>query len=385
MLEHDIAAYAAGLSARLAARSRHVVTFLGAGASRSCGLPDVQMLQTNVAGQLTGSQKAAFDTLAKNRNLEQVLSRIRRIAAVVDGDDSVDGLKADEARLLDTRLCELIVGELGGEASNGAPALKFGAWASRAAYTRPVEIFTVNYDLLIERGLEEWGTPYFDGFVGNLEGRFRSDLVEEPSESTDGIPSHFVRLWKLHGSLNWAWQKRGAHSEVVRLGTEVSVGELAAIYPSDEKYEESRRVPFVVLQDRLRRSLNELETLALVNGYSWADEHINAIFFEAATRRPRSEIIAFCFDAIPAQLAEHAALTPNLQVIAKKEAILGGVRAPWKSPAATLPADIWANGEATLGDFACLASYLARATSSVGDLSEQIAAILTRSGGTPDV
>jgi len=385
MLEHDISAYAAGLSARLAARSRHMVTFLGAGSSRSCGLPDVQMLQSRVSDQLAGSQKAAFDKLAKNRNLEQVLSRIRRIAAVVDGDESINGLKVDEARSLDIRLCELIVGELGGDATDTAPVLKFGAWASRADYSRPVEIFTVNYDLLIERALEEWGTPYFDGFVGNLAGRFRSDLVEEPSDSTDGIPSHFVRLWKLHGSLNWAWQKHGAHSEVVRLGTAVSSGELAAIYPSDAKYEESRRVPFVVLQDRLRRSLNEPETLALVSGYSWADEHLNEIFFEAATRRPRSEIIAFCFDSIPAQLADHATLTPNLQVVARKEAVLGGVRASWKKPDTTLPNDIWADGEATLGDFASLASYLARATSSVGDLGKQIAEMLIRSTGTPIV
>jgi hypothetical protein len=385
MLEHDITAYAAGLSARLAARSRHVVTFLGAGSSRSCGLPDVQTLQSKVSGQLIGSQKTAFEALAKNRNLEQVLSRIRRIAAVVDGDDSIDGLKADSARLLDIRICELIVQELGGDATDMAPVLKFGAWASRADYSRPVEIFTVNYDLLIECALEEWGTPYFDGFVGNLAGRFRSDLVEAPSDSTDGIPSHFVRLWKLHGSLNWAWQKRGVHSEVVRLGTSVGGGDLAAIYPSDAKYEESRRVPFIVLQDRLRRSLNEPETLALVSGYSWADDHLNELFFEAATRRPRSEIIAFCFDSIPAQLADHAALTPNLQVVAKTEAILGGVRAPWKSPDAALPEDIWANGEATLGNFACLASYLARATSSISDLTEQIAEIITRSTGFPIV
>jgi len=46
----------------------------------------------------------------------------------------------------------------------------------------------------------------------------------------------------------------------------------AAIFPSDTKYEESRRVPFVVLQDRFRRALHEPETLILISGYSFSGE-----------------------------------------------------------------------------------------------------------------
>ena len=138
-------------------------------------------------------------------------------------------------------------------------------------------------------------------------------------------------------------------------------------------------MPFVVLQDRLRRALNEPETLFLVSGYSWADEHLNELFFEAAARRPRSEFIAFCYSEIPANLAEKAKQTPNLQVITQKEAIIGGLRAPWEGPSegVALPEDIWNGKTCELGDFRNLASFLSRSSSAsildsqspVGDLN----------------
>lgn len=357
-IEHDVLTFTSGLSARLASRSRHVSAFLGAGTSRACGLPDVAQLQKTISEKLSGSEKSHFDALLKSRDLEQVLSRLRRIAAIVEGSDLIDGLDAKSATALDARVCELIVSEVSTSTCDLKPVTAFAAWVARADYTRPVEIFTVNYDLLIEQALDEQAVPYFDGFVGTTRARFRSDLVEATSSDAHHIPSLFARLWKLHGSLNWEQGK----SLVVRLGVPVPSGSPAAIYPSDTKYEESRRVPFVVLQDRLRRALNEPESLTLVSGYSWSDEHLNEPFFEATKRRPRSEVIAFCYDSIPDTLAAHAVMTPNLQVITQTEAILGGIRAPWKTPTEPLPTDIWKDNTVALGDFGALSKFLARAT-----------------------
>src|SRR5438445_3684758 len=173
------------------------------------------------------------------------------------------------------------------------PVQYFAAWAAQSAYHLPLEVFTVNYDLLLETALETWRVPYFDGFVGTIRARFHTELVEAtPGLDADFVPAFFVRLWKLHGSVNWAWQDG---SEIVRLGQPVSEGRAAAIYPSDTKYEESRRVPFVVLQDRLRRALHQPETLLIVAGYSFGDAHLNELLFDAATRRERSEFVAFCY------------------------------------------------------------------------------------------
>ncbi|MFS4507263.1 SIR2 family protein [Clavibacter sp. Sh2141] len=365
MAEHDVSTFVTGLGTRLATRSRHVVAFLGAGSSRACGLPDVQALQASIKDQLHGPQQVAYERLTTTRNLEQALSRIRRIGAVVEGSDSIDGLDAAAARALDERICEIIVQELTREPTRSDPILDFGSWLARSDYVRPLEVFTVNYDLLIERALEAYGSPYFDGFVGYLRGNFRADYVESGSfEGSEELPRQFVRLWKLHGSLNWAWRDQGSYSEVVRLGAAVDSGSPVAIYPSDAKYEESRRMPFVVLQDRLRHALAEPESLTLISGYAWGDDHLNELFFEASSRRARNETIVFCFADIPEVLSRRAERTPNLQVISPTEAILGGIRAPWTSGPTALSEDVWLNDQLRLGDFSYLARYLARASAS---------------------
>jgi hypothetical protein len=233
----------------------------------------------------------------------------------------------------------------------------------------------VNYDLLVETALEKMGVGYFDGFVGALRARFRTDLVEAtPADSGEWLPSFLVRLWKLHGSVNWAWETDG-RSDVSRLGAPVETGTVAAIYPSDTKYDESRRVPFVVLQDRFRRALYTPESLVLVMGYSWRDEHLNELLLEAARRRPRSEIITFTRSTIPAAVAEDAASLPNLQSVTRNEAFLGGVRGPWEAPSDPLP-NIWDEAGFALADFQNLAAFLAKSSAPQPDLDARLKAFL---------
>ncbi|TFC53300.1 SIR2 family protein [Cryobacterium shii] len=366
MLTHNVASFAGGLSAKLATRSRHVCTFFGAGTSKACGLPDVVLLTANISAGLEGKQLESFKRLTSSRNLEQALSRLRRIQAVVDEGDVVDGLTLEQAKDLDLAICKLIIEELSAVDADMEPVDKLAAWVARADYLRPIELFTVNYDCVLETALESRGVPYFDGFVGTWKARFRTDMVEATQNDSEVLlPPFFARLWKLHGSVNWTWDQTHPAGEVLRLGATVPNDEVAAIFPSDAKYEESRRMPFVVLQDRLRRALNEPETMFLVSGYSWADDHLNELFFDAAARRPRSEFIAFCYSAIPANLAEKAMQTPNLQVITQTEAIIGGLRAPWEGPGegVTLPDDIWNGTTCGLGDFGNLASFLSRSSS----------------------
>ncbi|MFM2721643.1 SIR2 family protein [Microbacterium mcarthurae (nom. nud.)] len=374
---HDVVRFVNGLSEKLASRSRHVCVFIGAGASRACGLPDVTGLAQHIDQALTGDQSEAFKRLSQGRNLEQVLSRVRRIAALLDHtDDLVDGLSSQTARELDLTICRLIISQLAVANAQVDPALRLAAWAARADYHHALELFTVNYDLLIETGLEALGVAYFDGFVGTLRARFRGDLVEETTATDrEALPPFLVRLWKLHGSVHWTWDG-DANREVVRLGAPVPDHRPAAIYPSDAKYDESRRVPFVVLQDRLRRALHQPESLVLITGYSFGDQHLNEIIFEAARRRPRSEFIAFCFGVIPDEVAQFAVTTPNFQVVAPAEAILGGLRNNWDEPSTT-PDDTWAKGTFQFGDFANLTRFLARSSPPQGELEARLSELLT--------
>jgi hypothetical protein len=176
MPSHDPLEFASALSGKLAARSRHVCVFFGAGVGRACGLPDIEQLQEKVKERLPAADRATLAGLLTERNLEAVLSRLRRIAALISGDDTVDGLTADKARSLDSEICQAIVAELKVDAAQLGPMLNLAAWAARAGYRLPVELFTVNYDLLPEIAFERLRVPYFDGFVGNLKARFFTEL-----------------------------------------------------------------------------------------------------------------------------------------------------------------------------------------------------------------
>ena len=148
----------------------------------------------------------------------------------------------------------------------------------------------------------------------------------------------------------------------VAVRTALAADDAVAIYPSDEKYEDSRRLPFVALMDRFRRALLEPETITLVAGYSFGDAHLNEMLFDAAQRHPRSEVVGFCFGDIPREVEERAASTRNLVVLSPGSAIVDGRKAEWSS-ATDIPG-VFEGGSFLLGDFARLAAFLARQVSS---------------------
>jgi hypothetical protein len=350
---HNPLTAATELAAKLSARTRRVCLLLGAGSSCAAGMPDVVGLLDRIKGRLKDDVLDNAERLYKDRNLEEGLTRLRKIRALLGEDETFDGFGAASAAELEKQILTGIIAELSAPPATLDPARTLALWAAGEFYSRSIEIFTTNYDLLIEGGLEDLGISYFDGFVGAMHARFRPDLIE-PAAGGESLPASFVRLWKLHGSLNWKLEPSG---EVRRCGTPLPQPEVAAVYPSEEKYNQSRRVPFVVLHDRFRRALAEPESLTLVCGYSFGDAHLNEVLFDAARRYPRSEIVALCYGEIPAELA--GTILPNLSVMAAREAILGGHRKTWEKPEED-HVDIWEDGDFRLGDFSALAKFLAR-------------------------
>jgi hypothetical protein len=355
---HDVGEVATELAAKLASRSRHVSLLFGAGTSCAAGLPDVGTLLAKVLDALPEEERKLADSLYEGRNLEEGLSRLRRIRALLSEGEEFAGLSWVSAAALESLITAAIIANLTSPELDLRASQSFASWATGDFYTRPVEIFTVNYDLALELGLEEVGATYFDGFIGSIAGRFRPELVESRAPSDiDALPSSFIRLWKLHGSLNW---RVDDHGTIVRTGGPVAQEHMAAIYPSDEKYDQSRRVPFVVLHDRMRRALAEPESVTLICGYSFGDEHLNEIIFDAAMRYPRSEMVVLCYSDIPDRLLMH--IQSNITVIGATEAIVAGERGTWRTPESTLSADIWSEEQCRLGDFAAFSRFLAKAT-----------------------
>jgi hypothetical protein len=98
---HDPHDFANALSAKLAARSRHVCVLLGASVGMACGLPDVASLQDDIVRDLSPEEKPLLEAQLASGNIEQALSRLRRIAGLLGDDETIGGLTAQSARDLE--------------------------------------------------------------------------------------------------------------------------------------------------------------------------------------------------------------------------------------------------------------------------------------------
>lgn len=204
------------------------------------------------------------------------------------------------------------------------PHEDFAQWVRHARRRHPVEVFTTNYDVLIERALERARVPLFDGFVGSYEPYFIPDAIEN-DESLPGY--EWARLWKLHGSINWVL--RGG--SVIRSSFSPG-GEM--ILPSHRKYDESRKLPYLALMDRLGRCLSGQGSLIITCGYSWNDEHINAAILTAIDNHPSSHAIALLYPPLASlpHLVSLAERRDNLIVAASREGLIRRVRGEWALP-----------------------------------------------------
>lgn len=296
------------------------------------------------------------------RDVEEMLSSVRRkIEAILD-DDTAAGLDCKQLEALEQKIKETIASEVipaSRRFPSTLPHQAMGRWLRSVQRETPIEIFSLNYDTLIERGLEAEWVPFFDGFVGGHEPFFSAGSLVR----ADMLPGRrWARLWKLHGSVTWSQTGTDERRRVVR-GHEQKSGEM--ILPSLRKYEESRKQPYVAMLDRLRGVLSERDDIILIcAGYSFSDQHINEILFEALDSNPGLHVFALCFDDPDDNgvLVAKARAQRKLVVLAPERAFVGGVEGTWKVTDPKLNAtrlkgvfalekDIGPGGLLTLGDF----------------------------------
>lgn len=348
------------LAEKLASGNRHVVFLIGAGASCAAGLPDLLGLKIAVGKALEVHDRNIYERLGESRNIEQILSRLRLVAEVLaDTSDNLDGFTAKTASTLDKTICSKIAAVILNTPTEQSAHMRLATWAGLSRYTKPIEIFTTNYDLLLELSLENAGVPYFDGFIGTYNGNFRADLVEGgegPGELAP--PSRWIRVWKLHGSVSWTVDKTTSPAVIKRRGEQAisDTSNILAIYPSLQKYEESRRIPFVVLADRFRRALATPETITIVTGYSFGDQHLNELLYDAARLYGGSEVVALFHSDIPAEATERAKIIPNLTLLGSSRAVIGSVESGWAEHKENTA--FWKGKAFTLGDFASFSNFL---------------------------
>jgi SIR2-like domain len=260
----------------------------------------------------------------KEPTVEDVLTELRALANR-RGSAEILGMKKTDLRHLDEKICTLIAGEM----SKTLPAYRnsynrFASWIGGVHRDSPTEIFTPNYDLLFEQALEQHPLPHFDGFVGSREPWFDLSSIEH-----DAIPRRWTRLWKLHGSINWERNEETFNgttiTRIVRVTRAAAVGKVM-IYPSHLKYDQSRRMPYLAMLDRLKAFFHGKDApRMIVCGYSFLDDHLNEILLDGLRGNRNAQCFALMYSTLDAhaRVVEYASKQSNLTVIASDGAVVG--------------------------------------------------------------
>lgn len=361
--------------------SKNIGFFFGAGTSCALGIPNVEQLTTGIEAKLTDEYLTNFQIVksdletsitTRNVNIEDILNQIRRIRELTgETGKEYQGVSGKNAKKLDKEICTIIY-DIIAEKEKVAEiekTKKFFAWLSLLNRDFSKEIFTTNYDLIIEKSLESSQIPYFDGFVGSYEPFFWQESIDQFVSKND-LTQNWIRLWKIHGSLSWFWKENPTTKaqQIIRVGKieniEDEENELV-IYPSKEKYDSSKKQPFIAYFDRLKNYLLSGELLFVFTGYSFSDQHINEIIFNCLRQNNRLTALVFFFkDSEVENLHKQTSSYMNLNVFGPTKAVMNGNLGEWEYTASDLkpnekPDSFWnvADNKFKLGDFNELANF----------------------------
>lgn len=259
-------------------------------------IPDVENLSIFISEQLKVNAKYAvllkeLGNAGKNtKNIEDILSFLRSLLLVSKGGD-VRGLSETDLLDLERDICAEIVKKVDVTLPDKeTPYHRLCNWIRSIDRKVAVEIFTTNYDLLMEQALEDLEVPYFDGFVGSRRSFFDLRAVED-----NLIPIHWSRLWKIHGSINWYQEEIGDQKKVYR-SSEIKKDASHLIYPSHLKYEESRKMPYLALIDQLNRFIRKKSSFLILSGYSFNDGHLNDTIINALKANPTAMVLGLMYE-----------------------------------------------------------------------------------------
>lgn len=154
-----------------------------------------------------------------------------------------------------------------------------------------LNIFTTNNDLYNEYALDSLNVHYINGFSGGISKFFnpalfnynfskRMDTSIEKFEPVENM----VYLYKIHGSINWIEDEQNANTffniKEVSLPERVE-NKNVLIYPAPTKQNKSLGSPYVEMFREFQKKLLEPHSVLFVIGYSFSDEHVNNVIYQA--------------------------------------------------------------------------------------------------------
>lgn len=188
------------------------------------------------------------------------------------------------------------------------------SFASRTGTRERLNIFTTNYDRLIEAGSEIAGLHLLDRFVGSLAPIFRSSRLDiDMHYNPPGIrgePRYLegvARFTKLHGSIDWLNTEVDIRKIGLPFGSKdisnflnspgldnTNIGRMM-IYPNATKDRETTEYPYVELFRDFAAALCRPNSTLVTYGYGFGDDHINRIIRDMLTI-PSTHLVIISYD-----------------------------------------------------------------------------------------
>jgi hypothetical protein len=182
------------------------------------------------------------------------------------------------------------------------------SFASRTATRDRLHIFTTNYDRFIEYALDEAGIYTLDRFIGKLRPTLRMHKMElDYHYNPPGIRGEpryvegVVRYTKLHGSLDWRFERGEIYKMPLPFGTELQESELVnpyetrVIYPNASKGIDTAYFPYSELFRDFSTAICRPNSVLVTYGYGFGDSHINAMIRDMLTI-PSTHLVIISFD-----------------------------------------------------------------------------------------
>ncbi len=340
---HNPDQYMAALRTIIAGGRKRIGLLIGAGAPAGMMkedgsyplVPTVEGLTkqviTALSTQYATQVDALLDETKPKTDIETLLSRVRALSKVI-GKTKVHGLDAKGYENFGSAICAEIGKVVDVRLPNGSSAYTdLVNWIIGTSRDHAVEIFTTNYDLLLEETFERARAPYFDGFTGGREPFFDPVTV-----ARGDLPPRWTRVWKLHGSLGWC---PGEADDVIRTGKS---SHTHLVFPEHLKYDQTQKAPYTALLDRLKAFLSTSDTLLISIGFSFADAHVAARIGEGLAANASSSVFAFQYKTLAEEAAavDLASKQPNFSIYARDQGMMNGVAGKWQLPA-DLPSKDW--------------------------------------------
>lgn len=255
---------------------------IGAGCSMCAGKPLIGKLTENVLNGADEALKRQFGALKgsgeRPATIEDLINYLVRYRDILNTITNADGhsVTVDEIDSWLTDIKKKIVDEVADDWETSSFHERFLQRLRGPRDRSPRDIFSLNYDTLLEASLDSIRLPYTDGFRGTNRGWFDSSTFDEAG------PGIAFRIFKLHGSINWTRDTSGC----VRRGrnaNEDAVDEPIVVYPSEQKYLQTQYGVYETLMGRFRNRLRipGVNNCLVVLGYSFNDEHINEAICDA--------------------------------------------------------------------------------------------------------